>query len=133
MLTIRLTKVGKKNKKMFRLVISEKSKDPYGNSLEILGSYNPHTKDLQAKVDRVKHWISQGAGLSDTVHNLLVEHKVIEAKKKAITKITKKRVAKMEKKSGDQKKAEADKAAKEAKEKEEAAPIVEAETPVETA
>ncbi|HDZ85203.1 MAG TPA: 30S ribosomal protein S16, partial [Candidatus Moranbacteria bacterium] len=52
MLTIRLSRVGKKNKPMYRLVIAEKSKDPYGKALEILGSYNPYTKDLQAKNER---------------------------------------------------------------------------------
>ena len=46
MLAIKLSKVGKTNKKMFRLIISEKSRDPYGNVLEILGSYNPHSKEL---------------------------------------------------------------------------------------
>ena len=49
MLTIRLSQVGKKNKKMFRLIVSEKTKDPVGDFLEILGSYNPHSKDLQIK------------------------------------------------------------------------------------
>jgi ribosomal protein S16 len=46
-----------------------------------LGSYNPHSKDLQAKADRIVHWISMGAQMSDTVNNLLVSKKIIEGKK----------------------------------------------------
>ena len=81
MLTIRLSRVGKKNKPLYRVIISEKHKDLYGNSLEILGSYNPHTKDLKVNAEKIKYWISKGAGMSDTVNNLLVEKKIIEGKK----------------------------------------------------
>ncbi len=112
MLTIRLSKVGKRNKKMFRLVVSEKTKDPFADSLEILGSYNPHSKELQVKADRIKHWIKSGAGMSDTINNLLVEHKIIEGKKLAITKISNKRQEKMGKKAAEAKKAEEDAKAK---------------------
>ncbi|HRH32894.1 MAG TPA: 30S ribosomal protein S16 [bacterium] len=81
MLMIRLSRVGKKGYPTYRLVISEKQRDPYGKALEILGSYNPHSKDLQAKADRIIHWISMGAQMSDTVNNLLVSKKIIEGKK----------------------------------------------------
>lgn len=81
MLTIRLSRVGKKNKPMYRLVISEKARDPYGIALEILGSYNPHTKELQAKNERIKYWISKGSQMSPTVNNLLIDKGVIEGKK----------------------------------------------------
>lgn len=98
MLTIRLSKVGTKNKKMFRLVVSEKTKDTVGDFLELLGSYNPHTKELNIKTDRVKHWISKGSQTSTTVHNLLITHKVIEGKKQAKSTLSKKRSEKMNKK-----------------------------------
>lgn len=81
MLTIRLSRVGKKKKPMYRLIISEKAKDPYGRALEILGSYNPYSKELLVKADRVKHWLSKGSQMSATVNNLLVEKKIIEGKK----------------------------------------------------
>ena len=97
MLTIRLSQVGKKNRKMYRLIISEKSRDPYGTSLEILGSYNPHSKELQVKGDRVNYWISQGAGMSDTANNLLVEKNIIKGEKVKNSSISKKRLVKIEK------------------------------------
>jgi small subunit ribosomal protein S16 len=96
MLTIRLSRVGRKNKPQYRLIISEKTKDPYGRSLEILGSYDPYTKKLDVKEDRIKHWLKNGSGMSDTVNNLLIENKIIEGKKVKATKISKKRLAKKE-------------------------------------
>jgi len=125
MLTIRLSQVGKKNKKMFRLIVSEKTKDPVGDFLEILGSYNPHSKDLQIKADRVKHWIESGAELSPTVNNLLIEKKIITGKKLAVSSISHKRTEKIGKKQEETKKTAADKAAKEVKEAEVIAPAEE--------
>lgn len=89
MLAIKLAKTGKTNKKMFRVIVSEKSRDPYGNVLEILGSYNPHSKELAVKTDRIKHWISNGAQMTATVNNLLIDKKIIEGKKAAASKVGK--------------------------------------------
>lgn len=115
MLAIKLSKSGKTNKKMFRLIISEKSRDPYGRALEILGSYNPHSKELVVKADRVKYWLSKGAQMTDTVNNLLVGKKIIEGKKEMANKKT----VTSEKRTG-QIKAKSDK-----KKAKEAAPVVE--------
>lgn len=81
MLTIRLSRVGKKNMPMYRLVISEKARDPFGRALEILGSYNPHTKELKAEADRIKYWLSKGSKMSPTVNNLLIEKNIIEGQR----------------------------------------------------
>lgn len=81
MLTIRLSRIGKKNKPMYRIIISEKARDPYGRALEILGSYNPYSKKLQSEDERIKYWISKGAGMSPTANNLLVKHNIIKGKK----------------------------------------------------
>jgi small subunit ribosomal protein S16 len=81
MLTIKLSRIGKKNQPMYRLMITEKSRDPYGRALELLGSYNPVSKALEVKQDRIKYWIGKGAQLSPTVHNLLVGNKIIDGEK----------------------------------------------------
>lgn len=86
MLVIRLSRVGKKNKPLYRVIISEKHKDLYGDSLEILGSYNPHTKELKINAEKTKYWLSKGAGMSNTINNLLIEKKIIEGKKVKTTK-----------------------------------------------
>ena len=82
MLAIRFQRRGRKNDPSFRIIVSEKTKSPKaGNPLEILGSYDPITKDAVIQADRVKHWISQGAELSGTVNNLLVPMGIIVGKK----------------------------------------------------
>jgi small subunit ribosomal protein S16 len=90
MLAIKLSQRGKKNKKMFRLVISEKNRDPFGRILESLGSYNPHSKELITKSERINYWLSKGAQMTPTVNNLLIENKVIEGDKKTASKPGKK-------------------------------------------
>lgn len=78
---IRMSRIGKKKKPMYRLTIAEKSKDPYGKALEILGSYNPFTKKLDAKGERINYWISMGAGMTPSVNNLLLDNKIIKGEK----------------------------------------------------
>lgn len=82
MLTIRFQRIGKKKKPHFRIIISEKTKDTQGKYLELLGHYDPHTKQVSFKADRIKHWIATGATLSNSVFNLLVNHKLIDEKEK---------------------------------------------------
>ncbi len=95
MITIRLTRVGKKNDPSFRVIVVESKRKPQpGNYLEMVGSYDPRTDRIDLKADRIKHWISMGAQTSDTVHNLLVSNKIIDAKK--INVLPKKTVAKVE-------------------------------------
>lgn len=134
MLTIKLAKVGKTNKKMFRIIISEKSRDPYGRALEILGSYNPYSKELIIKADRVKHWISQGSAMTPSVNNLLIEKKIIEGKKEKSSKVGTPNKRKAEKVEKEKKKIEDAKAAEEAKKQAEAEAKAAAEAaPVENA
>lgn len=75
---------------MYRLVISERGRDLYGQSLEILGSYNPHSKELQAKTERINYWLGKGAGMSPTVNNLLVGKGIIKGEKIKASKTGKK-------------------------------------------
>lgn len=78
MLKIKLARIGKKKAPIYRFIISEVGRDPYGRVLENLGSYNPRSKELQAKAERINHWISQGAQMTITVNNLLVSHKIVK-------------------------------------------------------
>lgn len=84
MLAIRFNRTGKKNQASFRVVVQEKGKAPGRRHVEILGSWNPHTKQTVLKNDRILYWIGQGAEVSDSVHNLLVKNAVIEGEKRAI-------------------------------------------------
>lgn len=94
MLMIRLQRVGRKHEPVFRLVLTDSKNGPKsGKFLEVLGNYDARRKDrAEFKEDRVKYWISQGAKVSDTVHNVLVDKKFIDGKK--INKLPKKQAIK---------------------------------------
>lgn len=82
MLKIRLQRIGRKNDPSFRAVLTDsKNSTKSGKFLEILGTYNPKSKEKNFLTDRMKYWMSQGAKCSDTMHNFLVHEKVIEGKK----------------------------------------------------
>jgi len=80
---IRLQRTGRKHEPTFRLVLTDSKNGPKsGKFLEILGSHDPRHKDLTSiKGDRIKEWMTKGVQLSGTVHNLLIEKKVIDGKK----------------------------------------------------
>lgn len=92
MLVIRFSRTGKKNQPFFKIVVTDKKKSAKaGRSIEEVGFYNPIKKEKSLKADRIKYWISVGAQPSATVHNLLVSDKIIEGKKIAKHKKSKKK------------------------------------------
>lgn len=69
---IRLTRVGKKGERKFRVVVKEKRSRRDGDYIENLGFYEkggktPHTINME----RYKYWISQGAQPSVTVSEIV--------------------------------------------------------------
>lgn len=138
MLTIRLSRTGKKKAPQYRIVLMEKHRDPWSPAKEILGNYNPRAeKDgVILKTERIQHWLSMGAQPSNTVHNMLVKAGVIEGEKQKSVAISKKRAAKMEGKKAEaaekeKEAAEAAKAAAEAEKEKEAEAAAEPEAPAE--
>ena len=82
MLVIRFFRTGKKNQPFFRIVVTDKKNPPRGGRFsEVVGFFNPLTKEKNLKTERIKYWLSVGAQPSDTVHNLLIGEKIIEGKK----------------------------------------------------
>ncbi len=95
MLMIRLQRTGRKHENTFRLVLTDsKNSTKSGKYLEVLGSYDPRKTVTSIEADRVKHWMGMGAQVTDTVHNLLINEKVITGKK--INVLPKKTVTKKE-------------------------------------
>ena len=86
MLMIRLSRIGRKKHPHFRLVISEKSRDTLGRTLEILGHYHPLQEDEKDKLvlnkERIEHWLKEGAQASNTVNNLLIDAGLVKGDKK---------------------------------------------------
>ena len=118
MLSIRLSRVGKSRAPVYRIVVMPKHRDPWANTTEILGHYNPrkHPHEFVVKADRVKYWIGQGAEVSNTLWNLFIDEKIIDDKKRSVSHISDTRRAKLVTKAE-----EAVKAAEDAKAKKEAA------------
>lgn len=82
MLTIRLSRKGKKNQPFFNVVVVDKRRSAKGGrAVEILGYVDPLTKRRSLKKERVLYWISKGAQPSPTIHNILVSEKILDAKK----------------------------------------------------
>jgi small subunit ribosomal protein S16 len=108
MLTIRLTRKGKKNQPFFRVIVIDKRRTASGGvAVEDLGYVDPLTKRRNFKKDRILYWLSKGAQPSATIHNYLVSEKIIEGTKVKLTNISKKKQAEI----AEAKKAEAAKAA----------------------
>ncbi|MEK7159785.1 MAG: 30S ribosomal protein S16 [Patescibacteria group bacterium] len=101
MVVIKLSRVGKRSKPAYRLIVLDRTKDPWGAFLENVGNYNPRSKELNLNVDRIKYWLSKGAQPSNTVHNMFVTKGVIEAKKKRVSRVSKQRKEKLAQKEKD--------------------------------
>lgn len=77
MLKIRLSRMGKRKKPQFRVVVCEHTRATKGKIIEIIGFYNPltHPFTFKIKEDRLKFWLGRGAHLSSTVASLLKRKK----------------------------------------------------------
>ena len=92
---IRLQRVGRKNDPSFRIVVTDSKNGPKaGKFIEIVGAHDARKGNPRIDADRVKYWMSVGAQVSDTAHNLLLSNKVITGKKKNV--LPKKTVPKKE-------------------------------------
>jgi small subunit ribosomal protein S16 len=100
MLHIRLRRIGKKKQPSYRLIVCEKTKDPWGDYLENLGTYNPRStpSEISLKADRIKEWIAKGAQCSDTVWNILVDQGVVTGEKRKTIELSEKRKLKLSEK-----------------------------------
>lgn len=71
---IRLRQQGRNNRQTYRVVVADSRSPRDGKYLEMLGWYNPfHSTEDNVSIDteRLNHWLSQGAQLSEKVENLL--------------------------------------------------------------
>lgn len=73
MLRIRLSRKGAKKDPHYRVVVAEKESPRDGRFVEIVGYYNPALNPvrLHLDLDRVDHWIGQGAQPTETVRTII--------------------------------------------------------------
>ena len=82
MLIIRLQRVGRKNDPSFRIIVTDSHRAAKtGKVLEVVGSYDARHGKPEIDAERAKYWMSTGAKVSGTVHNLFVDAKLIAGKK----------------------------------------------------
>ena len=82
---IRLARGGSKKRPFYRIVVSDTRMPRDGRFIEKLGTYNPLlAKDSEERVqmdlERVKHWLGEGAQVTDRVSRMLEAAGVLEKK-----------------------------------------------------
>lgn len=74
-LAIRLRQQGRRNHALYRVVVMDARARRDGKYLEALGWYDPYAteadRSLCIKADRIQHWISLGAQLTESVECLV--------------------------------------------------------------
>jgi len=75
--SIRLRREGARNRPYYKVVVADSHSPRDGKFIEIIGTYDPKKPDHNStlKLDRIDHWISQGAQPSDTVRSLIKKNK----------------------------------------------------------
>ncbi len=78
MLVIRLQRTGRTKMPLYRLVLAEKTSHVSKKVKEILGHYNPRTKELVTHKEQLEKWLGLNIACSDTAHNLLVKNNYLK-------------------------------------------------------
>lgn len=82
MLKIRMQRTGRINLPSYRIIVVEHTESPKtGRFTDIVGTYNPRSKEKKFDEAKIKHWLSVGAQPSATVHNMFVSAGIIKGKK----------------------------------------------------
>ena len=85
---IRLARGGSKKRPFYRIVAADSRMPRDGRFIEKLGTYNPLLpKDSEERVkmdiDRIKHWLEQGAQPTDRISRMLEAAGVLDKKERA--------------------------------------------------
>ncbi|MFT5113336.1 MAG: small subunit ribosomal protein S16 [Parasphingorhabdus sp.] len=75
MVTIRMARGGSKKRPFYAIVVADQRRSPRGRFIERVGFFNPvargNSEELRLDLDRVEHWVGQGAQPSETVASLI--------------------------------------------------------------
>lgn len=84
MVVIRLARGGSKKRPFYHIVVADKRSPRDGRRIEVLGFYNPVAMGNQEKirldVERLNHWLGQGAQASTRVERIVKDHAELPAK-----------------------------------------------------
>ncbi len=74
MVKIRLTRGGAKKRPFYHVIVTDSRSARDGRNIERVGFYNPVAagaeKRVELNVERIKHWLDNGAQLTDKVADL---------------------------------------------------------------
>jgi len=67
-----MTRMGRKKKPFYRIVVTDSRKRRDGGWIESIGYYNPigETKDIKIDEERMNYWVSVGAQMTPTVKRI---------------------------------------------------------------
>ncbi|AMG30096.1 30S ribosomal protein S16 [Grimontia hollisae] len=75
MVTIRLARHGAKKRPFYQIVVADSRQARDGRFIEKVGFFNPvaqgQEEKLRLDLDRVNHWVGEGAAVSDRVAKLI--------------------------------------------------------------
>lgn len=72
MLAIRLQRIGRKGKPVYRVAVQEANRHPSsGRVVAYVGSYDPHTKEVKIQVEAAQKYLDNGAQPTPRVAKLL--------------------------------------------------------------
>ncbi|MEM9305423.1 MAG: 30S ribosomal protein S16 [Pseudomonadota bacterium] len=77
MVKIRLSRTGAKKRPFYHVVVTDSRNKRDGRNIERVGYFNPIAQGAETRLhlenDRIDHWVSVGAQLSDRVRSLVKE------------------------------------------------------------
>ena len=83
MVKIRLARGGAKKQPYYHIVVADSRRARDGRNIERLGFFNPVARGkeerLRLDIDRVEHWVGEGAQLSGRVNKLVNEARKLPA------------------------------------------------------
>lgn len=79
MVTIRLSRGGSKKRPFYHLTVTDSRSSRNGRFIERVGFFNPVARGQEERLrvdqERIAHWVSQGAQLSERVSKLVKDSK----------------------------------------------------------
>ncbi|MCS3433920.1 30S ribosomal protein S16 [Klebsiella sp. BIGb0407] len=79
MVTIRLARHGAKKRPFYQVVVTDSRNARNGRFIERVGFFNPIANEkeegVRLNLDRIEHWVGQGATVSDRVSALIKDAK----------------------------------------------------------
>jgi small subunit ribosomal protein S16 len=77
---IRLTRLGRKKKPFYRIIVADSERSRDGKFLDILGTYDPLQDPAVVKIDndKLQDWLGKGALPTTTVKSLIKKSAVSE-------------------------------------------------------